>query len=155
MGKAQNAVSDDLKPPADDQRRHSYSGEENERVGGIAGSSSNPGLSKQKPEKRGLFGKLKDKAIGTKEEREAEKRRDAEVVQGLFIVLKNGADLNFFSSCDDFVSCNVNSRLPCSSNSTLLTSSKCIPPRKALHMVVMVAVVDVWEAVQYVLFRLL
>jgi hypothetical protein len=29
--------------------------------------------------KRGFFGKLKDKAIGTKEEREAEKRRWAEV----------------------------------------------------------------------------
>ena len=37
-----------------------------------------------KPPKRGFFGKLKDKAIGTKEEREAERRRWAEV--GLLIL---------------------------------------------------------------------
>jgi hypothetical protein len=36
------------------------------------------------PPKRGFFGKLKDKAIGTKEEREAERRKWAEV--GLLIL---------------------------------------------------------------------
>lgn len=89
MSKAHNAAGADLKPPPDDQRRHSYSGDGNEKVDKIAGSSSNPGLGdkdkdkgreKEKEKKRGLFSKLKDKAIGTKEEREAEKRHEAEVV---------------------------------------------------------------------------
>ncbi|KAK7468746.1 hypothetical protein VKT23_003249 [Stygiomarasmius scandens] len=48
----------------DTDRRHSFNG---------TPSTSNS----QAPKKRGLFGKLKDKAIGTKEEREAEKRRIA------------------------------------------------------------------------------
>jgi len=74
VGKA----SADLRPPADDQRRHSYSGEGNQKVSEIAGSSSNPGLN-DKEKKRGLLAKLKDKAIGTKEEREAERRHEAEI----------------------------------------------------------------------------
>jgi hypothetical protein len=65
----------------DDQRRHSYGGESGQRVEGAAGSSSNSGQ-----KKRGLFGKLKDKAIGTKEEREAEKKRAAEVCDNSFIL---------------------------------------------------------------------
>jgi len=75
VGKRYSAVGDSLKPPMDENRRHSFGGEGSERVGAIAGSSSNPALIK----KRGVFGKLKDKAIGTKEEREAERRRRAEV----------------------------------------------------------------------------
>ncbi|THV05979.1 hypothetical protein K435DRAFT_849432 [Dendrothele bispora CBS 962.96] len=54
-------------PPAkseDKDRRHSFSG---------TPSTSNATA----PRKRGFFGKLKDKAIGTKEEREAEKQRMA------------------------------------------------------------------------------
>lgn len=78
VGKRHSAVGDNLKPPVDESRRHSFGGEGSERLGAIAGSSSNSALENQ-PKKRGVFGKLKDKAIGTKEEREAERRRRAEV----------------------------------------------------------------------------
>ncbi|KIM85120.1 hypothetical protein PILCRDRAFT_348195 [Piloderma croceum F 1598] len=60
-----------------ENRRHSFGGEGSERLGAIAGSSSNTAL--DNPPKKGVFAKLKDKAIGTKEEREAEKRHRAEV----------------------------------------------------------------------------
>lgn len=91
VGKAHSAASVDLKPPrpADDQRRHSYSGEGNRKGSEITGSSSNPGFS-DKEKKKGLFGKLKDKAIGMMEEmeeREAEKRRAAEVVYNPFFFI--------------------------------------------------------------------
>ncbi|ESK98061.1 hypothetical protein Moror_497 [Moniliophthora roreri MCA 2997] len=56
-------------PPFYDQR-HSHDGQANAK--GI-----NPSI--QPKRKRGFFGKLKDKAIGTKEEREAEKQRIATV----------------------------------------------------------------------------
>ncbi|KAJ3928311.1 MAG: hypothetical protein NXY57DRAFT_1021743 [Lentinula lateritia] len=49
-----------------DTRRHSYNGQS-------SSSSRSPGHN------RGFFGKLKDKAIGTKEERQAEKARAAQV----------------------------------------------------------------------------
>jgi hypothetical protein len=42
-------------------------------------SRSAPPLTTTAVQKRGFFGKLKDKAIGTKEEREAEKRHWAEI----------------------------------------------------------------------------
>lgn len=80
MGKASKAGGDGLKPPPNDNRRHSYSGEGSRKTSAAATSSSNSGLSDtEKEKKRGLFGKLKDKAIGTKEEREAERRRAEEV----------------------------------------------------------------------------
>lgn len=47
----------------------------------VASSSDRAGYAAPggpKPEKRGLFSKLKDKAVGTKEEREQEKRHKAE-----------------------------------------------------------------------------
>ncbi|KAF5385519.1 hypothetical protein D9757_005410 [Collybiopsis confluens] len=47
----------------DQHRRHSYNGQSSKGFG----------------QKRGFFGKLKDKAIGTKEEREAEKARAAQL----------------------------------------------------------------------------
>lgn len=59
-------------------RRHSYGGEGRRPMQETAGPSSTP-ASSDPPKKRGVFGKLKDKAIGTKEEREAEKKRQAEV----------------------------------------------------------------------------
>ena len=66
-------------PPSfeESQRRHSF---------GEASSSSRPkptttsAAKSSKPKDRHFFGKLKDKAIGTKEEREAEKRRRREEV---------------------------------------------------------------------------
>jgi hypothetical protein len=59
------------KPSADVKpRRHSFNGMASEDVSAkTAVASSNSAA----PQKRGFFGKLKDKAIGTKEEREAEK----------------------------------------------------------------------------------
>jgi len=41
--------------------------------------AANPDSSKKGKEKRGFFGRLKDKAIGTKEEREAYKKEQARV----------------------------------------------------------------------------
>lgn len=73
---------------------------------------------------RGFFGKLKDKAIGTKEEREAKRRqeiREEEEVQVPFIVIVGVADRTKFST---------QSRWPNSvaafSNSAL--SSACLRP---------------------------
>jgi hypothetical protein len=83
VGKRHSITGSGLKPPMDDNRRHSFGGEGSERVGGIASSSSNPTLQNQ-GKKRGAFGKFIDKAIGTKEEREAERRRRAEVCYGPF-----------------------------------------------------------------------
>jgi hypothetical protein len=80
VGKRHSTAGGNLKPPMDDNRRHSYGGEGSQRVGSIPTSSSNPRLDTQaQTKKRGVFGKLKDKAIGTKEEREAEKKQRAEV----------------------------------------------------------------------------
>lgn len=64
----------ELEPPAG---HHSDGGQASQRAN-VAGPSSKPNVSSAK--KRGMFGKLKDKAIGTKEEREAEKQRNAEVL---------------------------------------------------------------------------
>lgn len=73
--------------PSADERRHSYSA-------GSSSTSTRPGPTSGTPrpastdsleqtgkgkEKRGFFGKMKDKAIGTKEEREAYKREKARV----------------------------------------------------------------------------
>jgi hypothetical protein len=72
----------DFKPPSSpppEYRRHSY-----ESGQGSARAPPGPRDSRSHPptpthEKRGFFGKLKDKAIGTKEEREEHKRRQDEV----------------------------------------------------------------------------
>jgi hypothetical protein len=71
----QEGSKDSSRKPA---RRHSFGGQ---------GSSSmvpderptSPDSSKKGKEKRGFFGKLKDKAIGTKEEREAYKKEQAKI----------------------------------------------------------------------------
>lgn len=54
-------------------RRHSYNGHGSPPQASSASSSS------VKHSKRGLLGKIKDKAIGTKEARQAEKRHNDEV----------------------------------------------------------------------------
>lgn len=84
-------------PPPYSPRRHSYSGSSstpsspvNEKrnaasqvtspvVGGASasGSGSGSGATSSSQSHRGFFGKLKDKAIGTKEEREEAKRQQA------------------------------------------------------------------------------
>jgi hypothetical protein len=68
-----------LRPPSfeESQRRHSF--------GGASSSSkpqatSTPAAKLSKRKDRGFLGKLKDKTIGTKEEREAEKKRKQEEV---------------------------------------------------------------------------
>jgi hypothetical protein len=88
VGRRYSTVGDGLKPPVEENRRHSFGGEGSERLGEIAGSSSNSALDNQ-PKKRGLFAKLKDKAIGTKEEREAEKRHRAEVCSHISYVMQS------------------------------------------------------------------
>ena len=59
------------------QRRHSYGGPSSPSRPQPASTSA---ATSSKPKDRPFFGKLKDKAIGTKEEREAEKRRKREEV---------------------------------------------------------------------------
>ena len=77
-------------PPPYSSRRHSYSGSPSgshlnvpERSDAMRTSISQPGTPGVPQQNRGFFGKLKDKAIGTKEEREArrreERRREEEV----------------------------------------------------------------------------
>jgi len=65
----------DLKPPVI-QRRHSFHGQSDQERKATLDSQPNPAA--PSPRKRGFFGKLKDKAIGTKEEREAEHLRRVE-----------------------------------------------------------------------------
>jgi hypothetical protein len=69
--------SNDLKPPVDDSRRHSYGGESSKKVDN---EPSRPGSASGQAKPRSFMGKLKDKAIGTKEEREAAKQRAALVI---------------------------------------------------------------------------
>ena len=68
-----------LHPPSfeESQRRHSFGGAPSSSR---PQSTSTPAAKLTKRRDRGLLGKLKDKAIGTKEEREAEKRRRQEEV---------------------------------------------------------------------------
>jgi len=66
-----------LRPPSfeESQRRHSFGGSSSSgRPQAISVSAADSSKHKD----RGFFGKLKDKTIGTKEEREAEKRRRQE-----------------------------------------------------------------------------
>ncbi|KAG0696031.1 hypothetical protein DFH29DRAFT_952879 [Suillus ampliporus] len=70
-------------PPPYEKRRHSFSGGEPDvpfRNDTKSSSSAvTPPIDERHEEhKRGMFGKLKDKAIGTKEEREAHKKQKAE-----------------------------------------------------------------------------
>ncbi|KAG2350220.1 hypothetical protein BDR05DRAFT_1054365 [Suillus weaverae] len=70
-------------PPPYEKRRHSFSGGEAAAPlhsdAKSSGSTVSPPIDKHHEErKRGMFGKLKDKAIGTKEEREAHKKQKAE-----------------------------------------------------------------------------
>ncbi|KAG1817782.1 hypothetical protein EV424DRAFT_1472848 [Suillus variegatus] len=70
-------------PPPYEKRRHSFSGGEAASPlhtnAKSSGSAASPSIDERNEErKRGMFGKLKDKAIGTKEEREAHKKQKAE-----------------------------------------------------------------------------
>lgn len=59
-------------------RRHSFNGRDSDSM--VPGDDNPlPDPSKKATQKRGFFGKLKDKAIGTKEEREAYKKEQARV----------------------------------------------------------------------------
>ena len=68
-----------LLPPSfeESQRRHSYGGPSSPSQPQAASTSA---TGSGKPKDRGLLGKLKDKAIGTKEERRVEWRRRQEEV---------------------------------------------------------------------------
>ncbi|KAH7912584.1 hypothetical protein BJ138DRAFT_769532 [Hygrophoropsis aurantiaca] len=79
------SASLDEPPPYERARRHSFSGGEpstSARKNSLAPSLHNPGTpltdDSHEQRKRGMFGKLKDKAIGTKEEREAHKKQKQE-----------------------------------------------------------------------------
>ena len=64
--------SEDHKP--EKLRRHSFGGTPSDDM------ASNPkAAATSSAQKRSLFGKMKDAVIGTKEEREAEKKRSAQV----------------------------------------------------------------------------
>jgi hypothetical protein len=61
-------------------RRHSFNGHDStSMVPDADNAAPDSSASKKEKEKRGFFGRLKDKAIGTKEEREAYKREMARV----------------------------------------------------------------------------
>ncbi|TFK56960.1 hypothetical protein OE88DRAFT_1803589 [Heliocybe sulcata] len=71
-----------LAPPSYDEanRRHSYHGQASgsagpSRASGGRNTSTPPPGDREKQKDRGFFGKLKDKAVGTKEEREEHKRQ--------------------------------------------------------------------------------
>jgi hypothetical protein len=64
--------------PAPKTRRHSFNGHDSATMVPDDDDTA-PTSSKKGKEKRGFFGKLKDKAIGTKEEREAYKKEQARV----------------------------------------------------------------------------
>jgi hypothetical protein len=64
--------------PASKARRHSFNGHDSASMAPDDDAAS-PGSSKKEMQKRGFFGKLKDKAIGTKEEREAHTREQARI----------------------------------------------------------------------------
>ncbi|KZP10536.1 hypothetical protein FIBSPDRAFT_203169 [Athelia psychrophila] len=73
-----------LAPPGDsksgDPRRHSFSGSQSGIQAGASGAaSSSTANDRDAAGKKGFFGKLKDKAIGTKEEREAYKKQQMEL----------------------------------------------------------------------------
>ncbi|KAI0080073.1 hypothetical protein K474DRAFT_1658335 [Panus rudis PR-1116 ss-1] len=93
-GKAKRAASEesDLPPPYS-PRRHSYSGPSSSGPSSISTPSGDRPTTSQPPtpgpssgavnKQRGFFGKLKDKAIGTKEEREEARRQEALYMQRL------------------------------------------------------------------------
>jgi len=61
------------------ERRNSFSGRDNEDMGDGPSRGSAAALSPSAAKKRGFFAKMKDKAIGTKEEREAYRREMARI----------------------------------------------------------------------------
>ncbi|PSS37569.1 hypothetical protein PHLCEN_2v585 [Hermanssonia centrifuga] len=85
LAKPDNGGSSQESPPPYSPRRHSYSGSSNFRHSSadIRNSNSQPmtppamNSSGSQQKHRGFFGKMKDKAIGTKEEREEAKRQEA------------------------------------------------------------------------------
>lgn len=88
------------------ERRHSYSAagsSTSTRPGGgstlprPASSGSLEERNAKGKQKRGFFGKMKDKAIGTKEEREAYKKEKARVCSSLYFFQKSILIFNYFS----------------------------------------------------------
>lgn len=84
-------AADDPKDP----RRHSYNGSGNGiQAGNYNAASSSAVNNRDSAGKKGFFTKIKDKAIGTKEEREAYKKQQAEVcrisdtISAYFLVTK-------------------------------------------------------------------
>ena len=64
--------------PPSTARRHSFNGHDSARMVSEEDQAPTDSANKGK-QKRGFFGRLKDKAIGTKEEREAYKKEQARV----------------------------------------------------------------------------
>lgn len=64
--------------PAADEMQSQYSAPPTPPVASSSDRAGYASPSGSKPEKHGIFGKLKDKVVGTKEEREQEKRHKAE-----------------------------------------------------------------------------
>jgi hypothetical protein len=63
--------------PSSKARRHSFNGHDSTSMADH--DEASPDSSKKGKGKRGFFGKIKDKAIGTKEEREAYRKEQARV----------------------------------------------------------------------------
>lgn len=81
-GPSQTDVPADSPPPYDPNdapRRHSFNGKDKQSSDDLRPAQMPMPVAgpSQESHKRGFFGKLKDKAIGTKEEREEAKRQEA------------------------------------------------------------------------------
>lgn len=74
LAKAADGVSSTEAPPPYTPRRHSYSGSSRPSTSELRPPASS---SQKAQSQRGFFGKLKDKTIGTKEEREEARRQEA------------------------------------------------------------------------------
>jgi hypothetical protein len=82
-----------LNPPEDEFRRHSFGGEgshpaskDNDTRGSTSHPNTPPPGYDEVTVKKSFFGKVKDKVIGTKEEREAaEREREAEKREELLV----------------------------------------------------------------------
>ena len=103
-------------PPPYSSRRHSFSGSPSgshltvPEQTAAAPSRSQPGtpsMAQSQSAPRGFFGKLKDKAIGTKEEREAKRReekRREQLVSGTNLghrVVNSSTHTGVFSTCSN------------------------------------------------------
>jgi hypothetical protein len=85
--------------PSSKSRRHSFNGHDSASMVPDSDRAMPDSTSKKGKEKRGFFGRLKDKAIGTKEEREAYKREMAKVSTKPFAHIFLGFRVSYIPCC--------------------------------------------------------